>query len=76
MLLLVILFDAVLTLNFDKNGQKNYIGGATFLEVYDAWNEKLETSMDNMEHYSSVLESYKNIVDIVPNIKRGLEKCL
>lgn len=33
--------DAVLVLNLDKekNGQlyKNYIGGATFLEIYDAW---------------------------------------
>lgn len=28
--------DAVLTLNFDKNGLKNYIGGATFLELYEA----------------------------------------
>lgn len=29
--------DAVLTLNFDKNGNKNYIGGATFLELYEAF---------------------------------------
>ena len=29
--------DAVLTLNFDKNGQPNYIGGATFLELYEAF---------------------------------------
>ena len=29
--------DAVLVLNFDKNGQKSYIGGATFLEMYDAF---------------------------------------
>ncbi len=33
--------DAVLVLNFDKNTadkiQKNYIGGATFLEIYDAF---------------------------------------
>lgn len=29
--------DAVLVLNFEKNGQENYIGGATFLEVYDAF---------------------------------------
>ncbi len=29
--------DAVLVLNFDKNGQENYIGGATFLEMYDAF---------------------------------------
>lgn len=29
--------DAVLTLNFDKNGKKNYIGGATFIEIYEAF---------------------------------------
>jgi len=29
--------DAVLVCNYDKNGQKNYIGGATFLEMYDAF---------------------------------------
>ena len=29
--------DAVLVLNFDKDGVKNYIGGATFLEMYDAF---------------------------------------
>ena len=30
--------DAVLVLNFDKsNEEKNYIGGATFLEIYDAF---------------------------------------
>lgn len=29
--------DAVLVVNYDKNGIKNYIGGATFLEIYDAF---------------------------------------
>ncbi|MDD5098787.1 MAG: hypothetical protein PHP35_00365 [Candidatus Colwellbacteria bacterium] len=29
--------DAVLVLNFDKKGIANYIGGATFLEMYDAF---------------------------------------
>lgn len=29
--------DAILVLNFDKDGKKNYIGGATFLEIYDAF---------------------------------------
>lgn len=29
--------DAVLVLNFDKGDLKNYIGGATFLEMYDAF---------------------------------------
>lgn len=35
--------EAVLVLNFEKNGQQNYIGGATFLEMYMAWhlNKKL-----------------------------------
>ncbi|MBD9239396.1 MAG: hypothetical protein EGQ57_02635 [Alphaproteobacteria bacterium] len=28
--------DAVLVLNFEKNGVDNYVGGATFLEMYDA----------------------------------------
>lgn len=43
--------DAVLTLNFDKNGKKNYIGGATFLEIYEAF-------MDNKKIYL-----YNNIPD-------------
>jgi hypothetical protein len=29
--------DAVFVINFEKNGIKNYIGGATFLEMYDAF---------------------------------------
>ncbi|MAH51654.1 hypothetical protein CMI37_37905 [Candidatus Pacearchaeota archaeon] len=29
--------DAILILNFEKNGIPNYIGGATFMEVIKAW---------------------------------------
>ncbi len=29
--------DALLILNFEKNGQPNYIGGATFLEIFRGW---------------------------------------
>lgn len=29
--------DALFVLNYEKNGQPNYIGGATFLEMYTAW---------------------------------------
>ncbi|MDD2470200.1 MAG: hypothetical protein PHI22_04660 [Bacilli bacterium] len=29
--------DAVLVLNLNKNGVDNYVGGATFLEMYDAF---------------------------------------
>jgi len=34
--------DAVLVLNYEKNGQSNYIGGATFLEVYKAFEKRKE----------------------------------
>ena len=39
--------DAVLALNFDKNGKKNYIGGSTFLELYDAFREKVKIYLYN-----------------------------
>jgi hypothetical protein len=29
--------DAILVLNFKKGEQENYIGGAVFLEMYNAW---------------------------------------
>jgi len=29
--------EGVLVLNFEKNGQPNYIGGGTFMEVVKAW---------------------------------------
>ena|SRR3989344_9429520 len=29
--------DAILVLNFEKDGKPNYIGGATFLEIFKAW---------------------------------------
>lgn len=29
--------DAMLVINMEKNGQQNYIGWATFLEVFKAW---------------------------------------
>lgn len=29
--------EAILVLNYEKNGQKNYIGGSTFLEIFKAF---------------------------------------
>ncbi len=29
--------DALVIANYEKRGQPNYIGGATFLEIYKAW---------------------------------------
>ena len=35
------------------------------MEVFDAWGEQLENSIEQLEHYGDVLESYRNIIDIV-----------
>ena len=39
--------DAVLVLNYTKNGVDNYIGGATFLEMYDAFRLEKKIYMMN-----------------------------
>ena len=40
--------DGVLVLNFDKSEEeKNYIGGATFLEIYDAFRLKKKVYLYN-----------------------------
>ncbi len=39
--------DAALILNLEKNGQQNYIGGATFLEIYTAWRMKKKIYLYN-----------------------------
>lgn len=39
--------DAVLTLNFDKNEKKNYIGGATFIEIYEAFRKNKKIYLYN-----------------------------
>lgn len=39
--------DAVLVLNFEKHGIKNYIGGSTFLEMYEAFRNNKKIYMYN-----------------------------
>jgi hypothetical protein len=34
------------------------------ISAFEEWQEKLSTSMSTIEHYSSVLEYFKNIVDL------------
>lgn len=60
--------DAVLTLNFDKNGQKNYIGGSTFLELYEAFMEDKTIYL-----YNNVPEGllYDEIKGFSPTIING-----
>jgi hypothetical protein len=42
------------------------------LEVFDKWQEKLNSTMSTIEHYSSILEHFKNIIDIVGKDSLGL----
>lgn len=60
--------DAVLVLNFDKNGQKNYIGGATFLEMYDAFRMNKKIFL-----YNQIPEGILNdeIIGFAPTIING-----
>ena len=39
--------DGILVLNFEKNGQLNYIGGATFLEIYQAFDNQRKIFLYN-----------------------------
>lgn len=60
--------DAVLTLNFDKNGKKNYIGGATFLELYEAFMRNKKIFL-----YNDIPEGmlYDEIAGFAPTIIHG-----
>ena len=41
-------------------------------EAFEAWNEKIEEGTSKLEFYSSVLEGYKNIIDIVGKDMLGI----
>ncbi len=60
--------DAVLTLNFDKNGKKNYIGGATFLEIYEAFRKHKKIFL-----YNDIPEGilYDEIAGFSPIVIKG-----
>lgn len=60
--------DAILVLNFDKNDQKNYIGGATFLEIFKAFELNKKIFL-----YNSIPESiFKGeIIAINPSVIDG-----
>ena len=59
--------DAVLVLNFEKNGIPNYIGGATFLEVYVAWKMKKKIFFYNSLPNCSFTDELKGINPIIIN---------
>ena len=35
------------------------------ISAYDEWNAKIDENIDKFDHYSSIVESFKNIIDIV-----------
>lgn len=41
-------------------------------EAFEGWNEELERGITKLEHYSSILENYKNIIDIVGKDMLGI----
>jgi hypothetical protein len=60
--------DAILVLNFEKNGQPNYIGGATFMEIATAFTLEKKIFL-----YNPIPESiFKDeLLGICPTILEG-----
>ena len=42
------------------------------LDTFDLWQERIDTNISSLEHYSSVIEHFKNIIDIVGKDPFGL----
>jgi len=59
--------DAVLVLNFEKKGISNYIGGATFLEIYTAWKMGKKIFFYNPLPNCSFTDELKGINPLVVN---------
>ena len=59
--------DAILVLNFEKNEIPNYIGGATFLEVYKAWEMSKKIFFYNPLPNCSFSDELKGINPVIIN---------
>ena len=66
--------DAVLTLNFDKNGKKNYIGGATFLELYEAFIQNKKIYLYNEIPEGMLYDEISGFSPVILNGKLSLIK--
>lgn len=65
--------DAILVLNFDKNGIKNYVGGNTLMEIGFAHvNDKKVFLLNSIPEEVSYTDEIKAMVDVV--IKGNLKK--
>ncbi|MDO8663827.1 MAG: hypothetical protein Q7K28_03270 [Candidatus Wildermuthbacteria bacterium] len=60
--------DAILVLNFDKNGIKNYVGGNTLMEIGFAHvNDKKVFLLNPIPENVSYVDEIKAMVDVVLN---------
>lgn len=59
--------DAVLVLNFEKNGQPNYIGGGTFMEIVKAWELDKKIFLFNPIPFSVFSDELQGINPIILN---------
>jgi hypothetical protein len=59
--------DAILVLNLEKKGIPNYIGGATFLEVYKAWELEKKIFFYNPLPSCSFTDELRGIDPIIIN---------
>ena len=59
--------DAILVLNFEKKGIPNYIGGATFLEIYTAWKMDKKIFFHNPLPRCSFTDELKGINPMIIN---------
>lgn len=63
--------DNILSLNEELDSLREEVE-SRLMEAFSAWQEKLEKGIDTIDHYGSVLESYKTIIDIVGTDVLGL----
>ncbi len=66
--------DAILVLNFEKKGIPNYIGGATFLEIYKAWELEKKIFIFNNFPKCSFTDELKGFNPTILNGNLGLLK--
>ena len=66
--------DAVLTLNYDKHGVKNYIGGATFLELYEAFMQNKKIYLMNDIPQGILFDEIEGFSPIIINGNLNLVK--
>lgn len=59
--------DAVLVINFEKNGVPNYLGGATFLEMYEAFINKKKIYLYNPIPEGILKDEIREFIPIIIN---------